>query len=195
MCDEALTLEQAHECKQVLAMCKEHDLPLADLPYIWDKYQEQANEARRLDIELKRVNDVERKAGIANGNMERELQRLRQLTNEQAKIIQSDNIELTSLRELGLDSAAQLRNITDLELQVEELTCKYESVLLRCKHFEGLADQTRIDDLEDLVSHYRCCINGAKDIARISHFSNELRLHLIRVVLGVFEPKVKTNGA
>lgn len=194
MCEEALTPEQVNQCLQVLTMCKDHDLPLADLPYIWDKYLEQANEARRLDIEVKRLNDVERKTGILNGNMERELQRLRQLSHEQSKIIQSDNIELESLRALGLDSAAQLRQITELELQVEELTCKYESVLCRCKHFEELANPSRIDDLEDLVSHYRCCINGAKDIARISHFSNELRLHLIRVVLGVFEPKVKNNG-
>lgn len=195
MCDEVLTPEQANQCLQVIRMCKEHDLPLADLPYIWDKYQEQANECRRLDIELKRVNDVERKAGIANGNMERELQRLRQLTNEQAKIIQSDNIELTSLRELGLDSAAQLRNITDLELQVEELTCKYESVLMRCKHFEGMADPKHIEALEDLVSHYRCGIKGAIDIARIPHFSNELRLSLVERVLGTFEPQDPSNGA
>lgn len=194
MCEEALTPEQANQCLQVLVMCKDHDLPLADLPYIWDKYQQQSNETRRLEAEVKRLNDVERKTGIANGNMERELQRLRQLSNEQAKIIQSDSIELESLRALGLDSAAQLRRITELETQLETLTDKYEALALRCKHFEEQADPSRIEDLEDLICHYRCCIDGAKDIARITHFSNELRLRLISTVLAVFEPKVKTDG-
>ena len=141
----------------VLKMCVDHDIPLDKLPRLWDEHQQ--------------LQQVERRAGIQNGNMDREIKRLRQLTGE-------------------LD-----KQVKDGELTLQELQDKYDALLSRCKHFEGLANARRIEDLEDLVAHYRCGMNGMKEIANNCHFSNELRLYLVRTCLYTFEPELKEATA
>ncbi|ENQ1546069.1 hypothetical protein ACEOHC_003881 [Salmonella enterica] len=49
-------------------MCDDHDIPLEKLPKLWDEHQQ--------------LKQVERRAGIQNGNMDREIGRLRMLTAE-----------------------------------------------------------------------------------------------------------------
>ncbi|EPT1451882.1 hypothetical protein ACVOZ6_003470 [Escherichia coli] len=134
----------------VLKMCDEHDIPLEKLPKLWDEHQQ--------------LQQVERRAGIQNGNMDREITRLRGLTAE-------------------LD-----KQVKDADIRYQDLEDRFQALLLRCKHFEGLADQQRIDDLEDLISHYRCGMEGMKAIDEISWFSPEFRLSLIRKALYTFEP-------
>ena len=186
----------------VVAMCEEYDVPLLDLPGLWDK-------ARHLDEENRRLITVERKTGILNGNMERELQRLRQFSHEQANIIKDMTAELQewsqkydrAIQSAENNCSSLMRandRICELEEQRDELQDKFQSAVMRSKHYERLhqeRDPARIDDLEDLVAHYRCGINGAKELADNKHFSNELRLHLIRKVLYVFEPELKKDGA
>ncbi|ECN9265161.1 hypothetical protein ZL58_14090 [Salmonella enterica subsp. enterica serovar Typhimurium] len=195
---ELPTIEQV---AGILAMCDEHDIPPSQLPGLWDKYTA--------------LQQVERRLGIQNGNMERELIRLRQLTSELDKQISaaSGEVELYRMRikdleetedtlrarvreleALGLDSAAYLRRITELEDQIGTFTDKYEALLLRCKHFEGLADQRKLADLEDIIEHYRCGMNGMKELAANKHFSHEWRLWLITRTLNVFEPAVKEKA-
>lgn len=111
--DTTYDLPTVQQVSQVLAMCQEHDIPLKDLPYIWDKFQQQTDETRRLEAEVKRLNDVERKTGIANGNMERELQRLRQFSHEQALIIQADTVERGELR----DAEARIETLKEIRDQ------------------------------------------------------------------------------
>ena len=110
--DTTYDLPTVQQVSQVLAMCQEHDIPLKDLPYIWDKFQQQADESRRLEAEVKRLNDVELKTGIANGNMERELHRLRQFSHEQALIIQADTVEREDLRaaEARIETLQEIRD-------------------------------------------------------------------------------------
>ena len=103
----------------VVAMCEECDLPLSDLPGLWDK-------ARSLDEENRRLIAVERKTGILNGNIERELQRLRQFSYQQGKIISDMTAELN-----------ELQAKYDRAVQSVELNC---SALLRAK--------SRINELE-----------------------------------------------
>lgn len=192
---ELPTIEQV---AGILAMCDDHDIPPSQLPGLWDKYTA--------------LQQVERRLGIQNGNMERELIRLREQTSEQETRLnaQMHTIELQAVRihdleetedtlrarvreleALGLDSAAYLRRITELEDQIGTFTDKYEALLLRCKHFEGLADQRKMADLEDIIEHYRCGMNGMKELAANKHFSHEWRLWLITRTLNVFEPTVK----
>lgn len=164
---ELPTIEQV---ASILAMCEKHDLPLSDLPNLWDKYTA--------------LQKVERRAGIQNGNMDREIKALRERNAE--------------LEALGLECAPLLRQITALESRIQQdgiayqdLSDKYEALRLRCKHFEAIADQRRLEDLEDLVEHYRSGMNGMKELAANKHFSHQWRLWLITRTLNVFEPTVK----
>lgn len=161
------TIEQVNA---VLAMCEQYDLPLSSLPNLWDKYQ--------------CLQQVERRLGIQNGNLERDL-------------IQA-NKRVDELEKLGLECAPLLRQITALESRIEQtnsayegLTEKYEALRLRCKHFEEKADPRKLDDLEDLIAHYRSGMQGMKELADNKHFSCEWRLWLIRRTLNVFEPQLK----
>ncbi|EIW6162763.1 hypothetical protein MF451_003760 [Salmonella enterica subsp. enterica serovar Saintpaul] len=206
---ELPTIEQV---ASVLAMCEKYDLPIAQLPDLWDKYTA--------------LQKVERRAGIQNGNMDREIKRLRELTAEQDKQLKAaygdvdlcrlrisdlEETEITlrarvkDLEGLAVQAAPLLRQITELEDQrdrqqhlieqqqnsYDELGDKYEALLTRCKHFEGISDQRRMADLEDLIEHYRCGMNGMKELAANKHFSHEWRLWLITRTLNVFEPTVK----
>lgn len=201
----SIELPTVEQVAAVLAMCEAHDLPLNQLPNLWDKYQA--------------LQQVERRSGIQNGNQLRELERLRasikeleqrandaelqaQLYRTRVEDLEETEGKLTArvkeLEALGLDGASLLRQITALESRIEQdgiaysdLTDKYEALRLRCKHFESAADPKRIEDLEDLLAHYRSGMEGMKQLADIKHFSNEWRLWLIRRTLNVFEPQLK----
>lgn len=182
----------------ILAMCEAHDLPIDQLPGLWDKYTN--------------LQQVERRAGIQNGNMERELMRLRELTHEQEKSLQDYTNELQlyrtriadleeteghlrcRVRELEGFQDKQFETIDNMQVKYNELGDKYEALLLRCKHFEELANPKRIDDLEDLIAHYRSGMQGMNELAANKHFSNDWRLWLITRTLNVFEPSVKEKG-
>lgn len=145
------------EVVAVLQMCEEHDIPLNKLPKLWDEHQQ--------------LQQVERRAGIQNGNMDREIKRLRELTAELDKQIHDGRIER------------------------EDMEIRYHALLLRCKAFEEQADQKRLDTLEDLIAHYRCGMEGMKAIYDIQWFSPEFRLTLIRKALYTFEPTEVTKDA
>lgn len=206
---ESARLPSVPEVVQILEMCEAHDLPIDQLPGLWDKYQA--------------LEQVERRINIQNGNMDREIIRLRGLTASQDKDLRDErlnnsalesNAEMLKLRIIelealladakrvaaGLDDdkarlAAQLSDtqtlVDGINTGADCLRDKYEALLCRCKHFESLADQERIDNLEDLLAHYKAGMAGMKDLIRIPWFSNEFRLELVRRALYVFEPELK----
>ncbi|EGD6457172.1 hypothetical protein IAJ44_004232 [Salmonella enterica] len=154
---EAAKLPSIAEVTAILEMCDKHDLPVAELPGLWDKFQ--------------KLEQVERRINIQNGNMDREISRLRELTNELDAQLRDEKLNTASLE---ANNGSLLAHISELQ----EL-------------LEAAERSTRVDDLEDLVSHYRCGMAGMKEIADNPHFSNELRLQLIRNCLYVFEPEHK----
>ncbi|EAB4417339.1 hypothetical protein D7B12_18075 [Salmonella enterica] len=195
----------------VLKMCVDHDLPLEKLPKLWDDYQQ--------------LQQIERRAGIQNGNMDREIKRLRGLTAEQDKQLKDErlhvqelqaritelerkpspvayHVEMYTTRIKDLEETesrleAQVRTMEahqrDQDDALQEQADRYAALLARCKHFEALADHRRLEDLEDLIAHYRCGMEGMKVLADLGHFSNEFRLCLIRKTLYTFEPTVKAH--
>lgn len=117
---ELPTIEQV---ARVLAMCEEHDLPLAKLPKLWDEHTA--------------LQQVERRYGIQNGNMERELMRLRQLTHELESQLKDSNQALAELRGPALDSTLQLHRIVALEDTVLHYRDLFRDMrlILRSRHF------------------------------------------------------------
>lgn len=174
-------LPSVGEVVSVLKMCTDHDIPLEKLPGLWDEHQ--------------RLQQVERRAGIQNGNMDRELKRLRGLTSELDKQIADERLYAKGLeadKQSLTDQLGQVKAmLEDMNAGADELRTQYEALLCRCKHFEGVADQSRIDTLEDLLAHYKAGMAGMKDIIQIRWFSNEFRLELVRRALYVFEPELK----
>ncbi|EIP9221039.1 hypothetical protein LT875_002486 [Salmonella enterica] len=69
---------------KVLQMCIDHDIPLDKLPKLWDEHQQ--------------LQQVERRAGIQNGNMDREIARLRVLTADQDAQLRAERREIDRLR-------------------------------------------------------------------------------------------------
>ncbi|EJG5415718.1 hypothetical protein NAD41_002357 [Salmonella enterica] len=202
------------EVVAVLKMCVDHDLPLEKLPGLWDKYQA--------------LEQVERRINIQNGNMDREIIRLRGLTSELDKQLADERQRVKELQEALNNSlhGAKHGNANQVELYrqrirdmeqaeaclesqililetnqrdqdaaMQEQADRYEALRLRCKHFEDLADPRQREALEDLVTHYREGMNGLKKLAQNPHFSNELRVDLMRRVLYVFEPELKITPA
>lgn len=182
------------EVVAVLKMCSDHDIPIDKLPKLWDEYQQ--------------LQQIERRAGIQNGNMDREIKRLRGLVAEldaqlrDAKLPQEDNDQMALYRqriadltetESRLESQIRLMEAQqrDQDDAMQEQADRFAALLARCKHFEALADTSRMDDLEDLIAHYRCGMEGMKVLADLRHFSNEFRLCLIRKTLYTFEPTLK----
>ncbi|EDY2029980.1 hypothetical protein GTB64_004422 [Salmonella enterica] len=106
------------EVVAVLKMCVDHDIPLEKLPRLWDEHQQ--------------LIQIERRAGIQNGNMTRELERLRQLTAELDKQIRDSAIELGDRddeikrleaieRHLGAQADKDLACIQQLETRIAAL--------------------------------------------------------------------------
>ncbi|ELK5289338.1 hypothetical protein Q6670_004005 [Salmonella enterica] len=144
--ESTFELPTVQQVSQVLAMCQEHDIPLKDLPYIWDKFQQQTDETRRLEAEVKRLNDVERKTGIANGNMERELQRLRQFSHEQALIIQSDSVERADLR----DAEARIETLQEIR---DQYSCVLR-VVADVSSMKHVAIEQRLSMIEAVIKPF-----------------------------------------
>lgn len=183
------------EVVAVLKMCSDHDIPLDKLPKLWDEHQN--------------LQQIERRAGIQNGNMDREIKRLRglvaeldaQLRDERARETPDGNqLALYAERIKDLESTErkledQIRELENKQREqdaaMQEQADRYSALLARCKHFEGLADQKRIDELEDFIAHYRCGMEGMKVLADLRHFSHQFRLCLIRKTLYTFEPSLK----
>jgi hypothetical protein len=197
-------LPSVPEVVAVLKMCVDHDLPLNKLPKLWDDHQN--------------LQQVERRAGIQNGNMDREIKRLRGLVSELDAQLRDRNgdaanqLELYRTRIADLEETeGQLRacidnmqadkdkddditaryatRVDELEGQLECYVDKYEALLARCKHFEAIADPSRIHELEERILDYRAGIGGMKEIVTCSFFSFELRCELLRKCLYVFEPQ------
>lgn len=86
------------EVKAVLAMCEKHDIPLAQLPGLWDRYQA--------------LEQIERRAGIQNGNMDREILRLRGLTSELDAQLRDAQMQIAALE---TNAEAYKAHITELQ--------------------------------------------------------------------------------
>ncbi|EAM1616269.1 hypothetical protein EU642_21780 [Salmonella enterica] len=107
--NEAARLPTVAEVVAILEMCEAHDLPVDKLPGLWDRYQQ--------------LEKIERRAGIQNGNMDREIARLRGLTSELDAQLRDERLKTAALETNIAAYKAHIGELQDLLEAAEKGSC------------------------------------------------------------------------